>query len=106
MQIFNHCMYEYEKGLRNLILYHATTDELDCLITKLNRKNITYCIYEQDNKKVKVFFGQAICVDIIKAIGKNRIEDYTEEQKFLLGIMLGYECLKQCHLFLEETKIG
>lgn len=100
MKVFNHHIYEYRKGLRNLIL-HTISDEYRYLIeTKLKKLAIAYHIYPLTNGNINVFFGAKECVDVIKAIGKTSLTDYTPEEDFILGTMLGYDRLQQCLRYL------
>ena len=50
------------------------------------------------------FFGDEICLDIIKRIGKENLAEYSDEEDFILGIMLGYSRLKQCQRYLEKKR--
>ncbi|TDO94695.1 uncharacterized protein DUF2023 [Halanaerobium saccharolyticum] len=46
--------------------------------------------------------GDQNCVDVIKEIDKNNLKDYTDEENFRLGIMLGYDRLKQCEHYVKR----
>lgn len=100
MSIFCHHIYEYRKGLRSLILHTISATYRERIEAKLNRANIAYQIYPLRNGNINVFFGARECVDVIKAIGKPQLNDYTPEEDFILGIMLGYDRLIQCRRFL------
>ncbi|MEC9490281.1 MAG: DUF2023 family protein [Halanaerobiales bacterium] len=102
MKVFCHHLYEYEKGLRNLILHTAEIKNQDFMIKKLESKNITYVIYQVSSQKINIIFGDQNCVDVIKEIGKKNLKDYTDEEDFMLGIMLGYDRLKQCERYLKR----
>lgn len=45
MQVFIHHIYEFEKGIRNLILHTISEDLLSFVENRLNSKNIAYKIY-------------------------------------------------------------
>ena len=45
MKVFTHHVYEYRKGLRNLILYTTCVDALDIIKRRLDRIKIEYEIY-------------------------------------------------------------
>ncbi len=96
MKVFLHHIYEYQKGLRNLILHTTEAKNHDLIISKLEKCGIDYKIYFVTPGKINVFFGNRDCVDVIKTIGKDNLCDYTDEEDFILGIMLGYDRLKQC----------
>ncbi len=106
MQVFVHHIYEYEKGLRNLVLHTASKENLEMIEMKLKNRDISYKIYEIKNGKLNIFFGAKECVKVIKKIGKDYLVDYTAEEDFMLGIMLGYDRKKQCERFMKYNEIN
>jgi hypothetical protein len=70
MQVFVHHIYEYEKGLRNLVLHTTSKENLEMIEMKLKNRNISYKIYEIKNGKLNIFFGAKECVEVIKKLGK------------------------------------
>jgi hypothetical protein len=102
MTVFCHHLYEYEKGLRNLILHTTNIRVKQLIIRRLEKKEIPYVIYQVTAEKINVIFGNQNCVDVIKEIDKNDLKDYTVEEDFILGIMLGYDRLKQCERYLKR----
>lgn len=102
MHVFLHHVYEFKKGVRNLIL-HTTKSEHEATIReRLEREHISYLICPIGHQKINIFFGEDICIDVIKTIGKLYLFDYTDEEDFLLGIMLGYDRKKQCARYLQR----
>lgn len=106
MKVFVHHIYEYEKGLRNLVLHTTSKDNLDMIKMKLGKRKINYEIYEIKNNNLNIFFGAEKCVKVIKKIGKDYLGNYTAEEDFILGIMLGYDRKKQCERFLKYNEIN
>lgn len=106
MQVFVHHIYEYEKGLRNLVLHTTSKGNLEMIKMKLNKRKISYKIYKTKNDKLNVFFGANKCVEVINKIGKDFLVDYTAEEDFILGIMLGYDRKKQCERFIKYHEIN
>lgn len=104
MQVFVHHIYEYEKGIRNLVLHTTSEDNMYAMISKLTKRNIAYKIYNIGNKRINVFFGSDECVEVIEKIGKKNLVDYTPEEDFMLGIMLGYDRRRQCERYLNLKK--
>ena len=105
MQVFNHFIYEYKKGVRNLILHTTSKDFEDKIVEKLELNQISYIIYPVNGKKINVFFGDDACLQILKRINKASLSEYTQEEDFILGIMLGYDRLKQCERFLKRKSL-
>lgn len=102
MEVLIHHIYEYEKGLRNLIL-HTTSKKFKLQIEeKLNRKGIPYIIHEILFDKINIYFGNEHCINVIKAINKVDLSAYSDEEDYILGIMLGYDRVKQCQRFLNR----
>lgn len=102
MKLFRHHIYEYEKGLRDMIL-HTTGRRFEQEVKRiLNRKNIDYVIQPVSDNKINVFFGDAQCIHIIQSIGKKNLSEYTDEEDFILGIMLGYDRMKQCGRYIKR----
>ncbi|MGB6128939.1 MAG: DUF2023 family protein [Psychrilyobacter sp.] len=106
MKVFVHHIYEYEKGLRNLVLHTTSKDNLEMIEMKLGKRKINYKIYETKNNNLNIFFGAEECVEVIKKIGKDYLGDYTAEEDFILGIMLGYDRKKQCERFMKYGEIN
>ncbi|NLF41588.1 MAG: DUF2023 family protein, partial [Bacteroidales bacterium] len=49
-----------------------------------------------------VFFGAKDCVEVVKTFVQKKLNELTPEQDFMLGIMLGYDRLKQCGRYLTQ----
>lgn len=101
MEIFYHHIYEYQKGVRNLILHSTSRENLNLVRNKLTSENIAFLIYPLGKEKINIFFGDPECIAVIKKIGKISLTDYTPEEDFILGIMLGYDRRKQCSRYLQ-----
>ena len=106
MKVFQHHLYEYRKGLRNLILHTILADCRSRVEARLTKEGIAYEIYALSNGHMNVFFGAVECVNVIRAIGKSQLKDYTVQEDFILGIMLGYDRLLQCRRYLEMVSSG
>jgi hypothetical protein len=104
MKIFNHHLYEYKKGLRNLVLYTGNMQEREVIESKLKIENIDHHIQELNGEKINIFFGDTICVEIIKQMKFKSLSSLTEEEDFILGVMLGYDRLKQCERYLKRRQ--
>ena len=97
-------LYEYKRGVRRLILHTTRADRQRHVEDKLRREGIAFQIVAVSPTKINVFFGEAPCVAVIREIAKSRLVDYTAEEDFLLGAMLGYDLLKQCDRYLEKKR--
>ena len=100
LKVFNHHIYEFKKGIRTLIL---TTEKLkykDTVKSKLEKENIDYVIHDLDNNNMNVYFGEKPCIDVVKTFD-TKLNKLTPEQDFMLGILLGYDKVKQCTRYLD-----
>lgn len=104
LKVFKHHIYEYKKGLRNLILTTEKAKYKDAIEEKLKHEGISYIIHEIKNNNINVYFGADQCIDVVKTFNP-KLNKLTPEQDFILGIMLGYDRLKQCERYLKiKTK--
>ena len=69
MQILTHHIYEYKKGLRNLVLYTMSTEEKSKAETLLTSRGISCCFAKVSSDKVNLFFGDEVCIKIIQSFG-------------------------------------
>jgi len=105
LKILIHHIYEYKKGIRNLVLHTMNSFEADKAERLLNQRNIPYFIQKVNDRKINIFFGDIISVKIIKSFNQNSLSDFTDEQDFILGIMLGYSRKQQCERYFKRNRI-
>lgn len=102
--VFNHHLYEYEKGLRRLILHTVNPKFLSIMTLRLSRRNVDYHIQEVSPGRANIFFGDSECIDIIKSFNDKKLSYLTPEEDFILGTMLGYCRIQQCKRYLKMLK--
>lgn len=95
LRVFYHHIYEYKKGLRNLVLTTEKKSNTDVIEDKLKREKIPYLINDVNGKNINVFFGNKDCIRVVSTFDK-MLNKLTPEQDFMLGIMLGYDKINQC----------
>lgn len=103
LRVFYHHIYEFKKGIRNLILTTEKAIYKEPIERRLQNEGINYIIHDVDKNKINVYFGAKQCVEVVKTFNP-RLNELTPEQDFMLGIMLGYDRVKQCERFLEYKK--
>lgn len=101
MEVFRHHIYEFEKGLRNLVLHTAPVSDVPEMERLLNNAGIQYRIVWLKNGHVNVFFGSPDCLRVLDIIGPKGLNEYTKEEDFILGIMLGYGRLEECRRYIQ-----
>jgi tRNA splicing ligase len=102
MDVFNHHIYEYKRGLRNLILHTTNISDQKTVEERLKKEKITYLISKVNTSKINVFFGNKYCIEILKTFPTLSLDKIRNEQDFILGIMLGYDRIKQCRRYLQR----
>lgn len=100
LRVFHHHIYEYKKGIRNLILTTEKSVYKKPIEEKLTNEKIDYVIHDISNDKINVYFGEKPCVDVVKTFNP-KLNMLTPEQDFMLGIMLGYDRVKQCLRYMS-----
>lgn len=104
LRVFSHHIYEYKKGLRSLILTTEKEANRKIITDRLERENISYLIQNVDEKKINVFFGNPDSINVIKSFNQPKLNEYTPEQDFILGTLLGYDKIQQCQRYLKMHK--
>ena len=99
MKVFFHHIYEFRKGLRNLVLYTGPANEREAVEQRLRRENIACVIQAVGASKINVFFGNPICVEVARRFAGKPLNELSPEEDFMLGIMLGYDRIQQCARF-------
>jgi hypothetical protein len=106
MNILNHHIYEYKKGLRNLILHTTKRSDQQLIEKRLQSEEISYIIRDVNHSKINVFFGHDYCINVLNSFDNLSLNKLSNEQDFILGIMLGYDRLKQCKRYLNRKDNG
>lgn len=103
LRVFSNHIYEYRKGLRSLVLHTSPIGLRQNIEERLEREEIEHRIYEISHEKINTFFGDAAFVEVISRIGKGDVREYTPEEDFMLGVLLGYGRRQQCERYLSNT---
>jgi len=104
MEVLSHHIYEYKKGLRYLVLHTMKITDRETAEKKLRANHIPYFI--QINKRnINVFFGAEECVDVMRRLAVKPLNEFTAEEDFILGSLLGYDKRQQCQRYLSKLKL-
>ena len=101
MKVLVHHIYEYKKGLRHLVLHTLDASLKLQAELKLQQQGIDYIIRYVTPSKINLFFGEKACVEVIDKIGDKSLNEFSPEEDFVLGTMLGYDRLQQCRRYLK-----
>lgn len=102
MSLFEHQLYEYKKGVRPMVLLTLGVEERDTVLKRLEGMNVSHLTVPLGRDRVNVFFGDSICIDVIRKMGKSSLTELTPEEDFILGTLLGYDVNQQCQRYLSE----
>src|SRR5574344_1849713 len=97
LRVFLNHIYEFQKGIRSLILYTMKSEDLDFATKRLANNDIEYFVQYVDSKKVNLFFGRSECISVVKRFLNQSLNTLTPEEDFILGAMLGYDICAQCN---------
>lgn len=101
--LMNH-IYEYQKGVRRMVLFTFNKKYEAFARTLLERQHIEYVIQPVGNDRLNLFFGKRECLDAIRMIVTKPLCQLSPEEDFILGAMLGYDICAQCERFCERKK--
>jgi hypothetical protein len=104
MQVFSHHLYEYKKGLRRLVLHTCPLAEIQFVEAKLMKEEIPYLLHKVNSRKFNVFFGEGVCISVLKNFKTLQLNKLTDQEDFILGTLLGYDLKLQCLRFLERIE--
>ena len=101
--LYNH-IYEYKKGVRNLILYTLNEQYLPLACERLDKQRIPYLIQRAGKSNINIYFGQPECIETIRSFVSRPLNRLTPEEDFILGALLGYNICEQCKRFCTKKK--
>lgn len=102
MQLFSHCLYELQKGVRSLALLTLEAQKANEMVERLQKNNVHFYIQKIKDEKVNLYFGEQSCIDVIKSFCNKDLNKLSAEEDFMLGIMLGYDKNNQCKRYLNK----
>ncbi len=104
MKMFMHHIYEFKKGVRNLILCTMCKRCAELVMQRLEKQNIEYLCQPVSADKVNLFFGKKVCLDAVCTFINKPLNLLTPEEDFMLGAMLGYDIGMQCERFCHRKR--
>ena len=104
IRIFLNHIYEFKKGIRNMVLYTMSKEHEDFAVRRLKNQNISYMIQEISTNKINLFFGKPECMEAMRHIITRPLNQLTAEEDFILGTMLGYDLCQQCKRYCNKKR--
>lgn len=102
LSVFFHMLYELDKGLRDLALLTTPSINKEVIEEKLDECGYNYIVERLKSGYINVFFGIKESIDVLKKFGKHSLNDFTPEEDFILGVLLGYNTNQQCKRYLTK----
>ena len=103
MKMLCHYIYEYRKGVREMILCTLPGNLEEQAKARLERNDICYIIQKLENGNINIFFGKKECLVVTHKMchGKS-LNQLSAEEDFMLGILLGYSVSEQCRRYCKK----
>lgn len=100
MVLANH-IYEYQKGVRRMVLFTFNKRYEEDAVRRLRHQHIDYFIQAVGNDRLNLFFGKKECLDAMRLMADKPLCDLTPEEDFILGTLLGYDVCDECKRYCE-----
>ena len=102
MKVLMNHIYEYKKGVRQMVLFTFNKRYEDYATARLKRQNISYILQPVGNDRIHLFLGRKQCLEAIRLMVTRPLSQLTPEEDFILGAMLGYDICAQCERYCER----
>lgn len=102
LSVFFHMVYELNKGLRSLALLTTTVENKEIIEERLEKCGYESITEELKSGYVNIFFGTKDSIHVLRKFKKNSLKEFTPEEDFILGILLGYNTQQQCKRYLSR----
>ncbi len=102
MMVLMNYIYEYQKGIRHLVLQTFNKKYEEFAIARLESQNINYIVRKGGDNSINLFFGREECLSAIRLIVDRPLSDLTPEEDFMLGVLLGYDIRMQCERYCDR----
>ena len=102
MKVLMNHIYEYQKGVRQMVLFTCPKKYEEYATQRLHSHNIEYVLQPAGKNNLNLYFGRKECLDAIRLIVTRPLNELTPEEDFILGTMLGYDLCAQCQRFCQR----
>lgn len=102
LKVFLNHIYEYKKGVRQMVLYTTNRKYEAFAVNRLKSQRIKFVIQPVDEERINLFFGKAECINAIRLMVTRPLNLLTPEEDFILGAMLGYDICAQCKRYCSR----
>lgn len=102
LRLLKHHIYEYQKGVRNMVLHTMSAIGRIAAEDILARRGICFYTDIVSENKINIFFGNKECIDVIRSFGGKKLGSLSPEEDFIVGVLLGYNPCTQCERFIKR----
>lgn len=102
MKVLMNHIYEYEKGVRQMVLYTFNGKYEQAVVNRLRSEGIDFVAQRIGNGNVNLFFGRKACIDAIRLFVTRPLYELSPEEDFILGALLGYDINLQCERYCKR----
>jgi hypothetical protein len=102
MKVLMNHIYEYQKGVRQMVLFTCPKKYEEYATQRLQSQNIEYVLQPAGKNNLNLYFGRKECLDAIRLIVTRPLNELTPEEDFILGTMLGYDLCAQCQRYCQR----
>ena len=106
LKLFMHQIYEFRKGVRQLVLCTMCYDCAEIMRARLDEQQIAYLEQPVSANKVNLYFGNKMCLDVVRTFIHKPMNALTPAEDFMLGTMLGYDLVAQCDRFCKRSQMA
>ncbi len=99
MKVLMNHIYEYEKGVRRMVLYTFNAQYADFARQRLARRHIDYYIQPAGRDTINLFFGRKECLNAVRLMVSKPLNELSPEEDFMLGALLGYDLAMECERY-------
>jgi len=103
MKLFMHQIYEYRKGVRQLVLCTMCPECCDIMRQRLASQGIAYIEQRVTDHKVNLYFGNDVCLRVVETFVHKQLWQLSAAEDFMLGAMLGYDIRQQCERYCKRS---
>lgn len=107
VQLLCNRLYEYKKGVRHLFLCTVSITFTEWACERLVKNGIDFFTQTVPGRedRVNLFFGRPECVNAVRIMLPSRsLTELTDEEDFILGVMLGYDTCMQCNRYCKRKE--
>ncbi|MDR1096935.1 MAG: DUF2023 family protein [Tannerella sp.] len=104
IKVLHNHIYEYKKGVRNLILFTLNSKHSAMAFERLERRKIGYLVQKAGRNNINLYFGHPECLETVRMFVDRPLNRLTPEEDFILGALLGYDICDQCKRFCSRKK--